>query len=854
MAAHFPPAGKKKPPAAAAGEPGIGSLILVLVNGAILTVAATILMNLFTHQMAEGRAYIAQSETAQVLAERVRQVDSDFQIAAILAPLRDGPLRIRNLVWSREQGATKLPFTHLLWVPSTSNADGGGPHFLYPVVGDDTLPLQKIVALVRAAYSARPKFVGQETYGIGLSGVLPTRQVHNAVENGILRVQMNTVALAQPVRDADNREGMLIGLLPMEKFVSLPGLTQKSYFERIRVLDRTQNSRLLDAFYVHGPTDPDPGEGALADAIAFPLANWASSLTVRVALRGDDVVQTMNYLPLLVAIFGILITGLGALYVRNNHRQATLMARMNRTLALKNMELNSQVTERERLNQILRKTERDHKAIINAVGEVIFEVDMQGRILFLNDAWRLITGNEAAQSLGQPIFDLLEGVDLHPHVADFQALMRGQRGAFSFICRLRVLEVGARTVEVTFSMTRLDDNKAIRAVGTISDIEERHKAEYALAEAEQKYRAIWENAVSGIYQITPDGQLLSANPAMLRMFGFLSLEEMRQAVTNVNRQLYTSAKERQAMLRDLMLSGQVQNIEIEGLRRNHTRFWGRESARLVKDSQGQVLYIEGSIDDVTEQKLAEIKLREAMVASDLANRSKTDFLANMSHELRTPLNAIIGFSEIIRDQAFGPIAQSQYVDYARDIHESGRGLMGIINTILDVARIEAGERELNETLVKVAPMVRSAVEMVRSKAEANQQTVEIVMPESLPDLVCEELAVKQILLNLLTNAVKYTPTGGRISVTAGIEPSGDLRLAVTDTGVGLDAEEIARVMTPFGGQATGSFSRSSSGAGLGLTLVHLLTRLHGGRVEMVSQKGVGTTVGVTLPAGRLQVG
>lgn len=241
---------------------------------------------------------------------------------------------------------------------------------------------------------------------------------------------------------------------------------------------------------------------------------------------------------------------------------------------------------------------------------------------------------------------------------------------------------------------------------------------------------------------------------------------------------------------------------------------------------------------------------ELMMEARAANRAKTQFLANMSHELRTPLNAIIGFSEMFKLETFGPLASPQYKDYAYDIHDSAGHLLAIINDILDVSKIEAGERDLNEAELNVEAVIESCLRLVKERAERADHTIAVELSEVLPGLYAEERALKQILLNLLSNAIKFTPDRGRISVAAGIADDGGLELCVIDTGIGIAAEDTDQAMSHFG-QVDAKLERNYEGTGLGLPLARSLIELHGGTIRLESEVGVGTTVTVRFPAERV---
>ena len=255
----------------------------------------------------------------------------------------------------------------------------------------------------------------------------------------------------------------------------------------------------------------------------------------------------------------------------------------------------------------------------------------------------------------------------------------------------------------------------------------------------------------------------------------------------------------------------------------------------------------------TARQKAETAAQEALIAlrkTEAANRAKSEFLANMSHELRTPLNAIIGFSEAMMTEMFGPIG-AQYQSYATDIHRSGQHLLQLVQDILDISKIEHGNVELNESVIEMRDLVESAIAIVSSRARESRIHIEWSVADGAEHLYADEKCLRQMILNIVVNAIKFSRPDGRIDLVAGISKNGSYRLSIADNGIGIHSDEIPRLMQPFE-QMARSMTRSHEGYGLGLPMVNSLTRLHGGRLEIQSKPGVGSLVTIILPRDRIR--
>lgn len=280
--------------------------------------------------------------------------------------------------------------------------------------------------------------------------------------------------------------------------------------------------------------------------------------------------------------------------------------------------------------------------------------------------------------------------------------------------------------------------------------------------------------------------------------------------------------------------------------------WWSINGKPVFDDEGNFIGYRGTGSNVTLETEAQRTLRASKEEAEVANRAKSEFLANISHELRTPLNAIIGFSEIISCEKFGTIENKKYRTYAFDIHESGLHLLALINDILDLSKVESGAEQLYEEEVDLAELLRSVERLIRPHAQKSEIELLLEVPDNLPFLLADERKLKQILVNLMSNAVKFTEGGGSVTLRADWRLESGVEFEVMDTGIGMAREDIPVAFAKFH-QIDSALNRKYEGTGLGLPLTKALTELHGGTLRLDSELGQGTRVTVWLPRSRVVV-
>ena len=552
-------------------------------------------------------------------------------------------------------------------------------------------------------------------------------------------------------------------------------------------------------------------------------------------------------------------------------------------------QLTEGIQAQQKVEILLDRVRQQNDLILNAAGDGICGLDIEGRMTFINPAGARLIGWPAEELVGKPQHAILhhthadgtpypgDECPIHAtlsdgavHHVDDEVLWRKDGTSFP--------------VEYVSTPIRDEDGEVTGAVVVFKNIAERKRTEGELAEKSAVLETTLENMSQGISVYDADLKLVAFNRRFVELFryppGFLYIGKPYEDIARFKAR------------RGDYGPGDVEQRVRDRVMTKRSGKTGRHEFTLpdgtVIAASGETMPDGGFVTtftDITRPKRVEEALRAsrrclkerlaelhdakqrsdtqgkelAALADDLsiardeaedANRAKSEFLALMSHELRTPLNAIIGFSEIIKGEMFGPVGTAKYRDYAKDVHDSGQHLLGLINDILDLSKIEAGKLELDEADIDVAKVIHSCLRLVGEPAKNGGVRLVTEISEELPALRFDERKLKQILINLLSNAVKFTPAGGTVTIKAWFRVDSGYVFQIIDTGVGIALEDIPKALSPFG-QVDAKLARKYEGTGLGLPLTKSLVEMSSGSMDLQSEVGVGTTVTVRFPKERI---
>jgi PAS domain S-box-containing protein len=426
-----------------------------------------------------------------------------------------------------------------------------------------------------------------------------------------------------------------------------------------------------------------------------------------------------------------------------------------------------------------------------------------------------------------------------------EAIQHSIKTKSPFVYRAKMLNtaLAVQYVDIQGEVELDDRGKVIAVIGVCHDVTASVKAEKEREAAQKMYRVMTEQASDIIMMYAPGGKVLFASQALERILGRTAEEVEKNFLMLVHPD---DRKEASGFTASPPPPGTTRSACYRVMHGTGHYIWIETTIRGVyHETTGAYTNLISVSRDVTERKTQEIEMLSAREHAEAANKAKSRFLANMSHELRTPLNAIIGFTDLMRQRMFGSLGSPRYEEYATLIYDSGQLLLDLISDLLDMSKIEAGKLELNMERVDLGGTIEDCVRLMRERADNAGLELNTTLPKGKLSIMADRRAVKQILLNLVSNAVKFTPAGGHVLVSA--KTSGaNVILSVRDDGIGIPAQDLPRLGKPFE-QVAADPMLAKAGTGLGLSLVRALSEKHGGCMKITSQEGLGTEVTVELP-------
>lgn len=520
------------------------------------------------------------------------------------------------------------------------------------------------------------------------------------------------------------------------------------------------------------------------------------------------------------------------------------------------------ITEKREAEEALRDSEAKFRAFLESASEAIIVTNPKGEIVVFNAKAEELFGYNRTEVLGQTVEVLIPERYRHHHTnhrADYQA--HPSQRQMSKTKNLSAQRKDGSEFPIEAGLSSIETKNGKFVMTFLLDITERRQSEEEIkrlneslerraVESETRYQQIVELAEEGIWVIDAQSQTTYVNHAMTRILGYTESEMLEHPISE-----FIDEWEEIQVNSDLTPANLswVDKKELKLKTKNGTPIWTYMSTSPVLDENGNLLWSCSLVYDITNRKQAEEQLRQSSERISLANaelaratRLKDEFLTSMSHELRTPLNAILGLAEALQEEVYGELTQKQRKSMIT-IENSGKHLLALINDILDLSKIESGKMELQLDSVSPQSLCESSLTFVKQQAHNKKIHLSSKIPEGISNIALDERRIRQVLINLLNNAVKFTPEGGKVD----LEVKGDsdqeiLQFSVTDTGIGIASENIDRLFKPFV-QLDSSLSRRYAGTGLGLALVRRIVELHGGSVSLLSEIGKGSRFTVTLP-------
>jgi PAS domain S-box-containing protein len=481
---------------------------------------------------------------------------------------------------------------------------------------------------------------------------------------------------------------------------------------------------------------------------------------------------------------------------------------------------------------------------LEAIGLGFAVYDNDERLVMVNTAFRdMFPGMEHVLVPGASFAEVTRAGGIANKMPNVEAFVETRVEMRKKGIKDKVVEIRPGVWKVVSDFDSRDGHK----VSVWTDVSQIKKQEQALRETEGRFSIAFHFSplLMAIARLS-DGGYVEVNEKFVEMTGYSRAELLANDGIGVS--VFAEEDTKDGIRSRLKRGQEIDDVEVVMHRKDGEPFEVLISSDIIEVAGEQRILIIGM--DFSSHKRLENSLIAAKNEAEFANRTKSEFLANMSHELRTPLNAVIGFSEFLANETYGPLGDPRYVEYIGDIRDSGTHLLNLINEILDVAKVEAGKMELRENEVDLDEMVVRCIRSVEGRARKSGLSITGIVAPDLPFLRCDETKFRQILINVLNNAVKFTDRDGTIEVEGDLNDDGDLEIRIKDNGIGIAESDMEAVFKVFG-QAESSLDRRFEGAGLGLPLTKALVELHAGDFRLESELGVGTTVFIVFPKDRL---
>ncbi|MBF0121392.1 MAG: response regulator [Desulfobacterales bacterium] len=504
--------------------------------------------------------------------------------------------------------------------------------------------------------------------------------------------------------------------------------------------------------------------------------------------------------------------------------------------------LGKSLLEQKQSEDALRESELKYRNILENMDDAYCEVDFDGNLLFINPSVCKITGYSMDELIYQNIKKISAPEYIDQLFQYYDEIYQTGISGSPFYWKLIKKNGEYAFIEIVVSLIRDITGKPIGLRGLGRDITDRKRAEEELRKAEERYRSIFDNSTSGIFQTTLDGLFLIANEAFSKIFCYDSSKELIHSTKNIASDIYVDSSKRSKLLELINQHSYVKNFEFQAYRKDRSIIDVSINAHAVRDENDNIIYIEGMLDDITEKKqMEEIKIAKEI--AEASTKAKSNFLANMSHEIRTPMNAIIGLIGLALITNLSPKQR----DYLNKVEASAKALLCIINDILDFSKIEAGKLSLEMINFDLEDVLNNLSNVVELKAAEKGLELLFNVKQNIPNtLVGDSLRLGQVLLNLVGNAIKFTESG-QIVISIELEEGNKelrenellLRFSVQDTGIGMTDEHKERLFQAFS-QADETTTRKYGGTGLGLTISKHIIEMMGGNIYVESKQGFGS--------------